>query len=140
MWLIQLTEFLQERPQLDAWRDVHLQNPNSGSPDGRASQNQSPITQEMLIPDILARMVEPGQFARVGIYARHIGAFGPVADATGQRKIFQRACSLMFDGNDMIYVQWTRRLVLLSKQTVFTAVSGSETYRLTDGFFHHADA
>ncbi len=87
MQSVQFTESCEERPEFHPWLNVHLEHPNRGPPNSRASQNQGILSLEMILPPVPARVKQPRQFTSIGINSRQIGSFGTIADTTGESQI-----------------------------------------------------
>lgn len=100
MLSIQLTQFHQHRPQLNAFVCIHLKHPRGGPAHRRFACDARSVTNEMFRPLILAWIKQPHDVGCVRVASGEIRALVKVALLTGQRQILKIVRAAVFARDD----------------------------------------
>jgi hypothetical protein len=112
LWILSLG-YQYPTMQQASW-SIELEEYYSSSTAWGETNNDGVLTDEMLTPDVLARVEQGHKSVTAGVKGREIGAFRTVARQTGHRQIVSLRLPAMLQRNDMINLMAIDRNVLVN--------------------------
>ena len=115
---VQLSQCQQQFPLGKVVSLVELQQPRRRAPDIGHAGDARTGPPEVILPSILPRMKQPGQFPGVRIDAREIRSLDRVASAAGQRQVLPVVRPSVLLRDDVLDVERRLLLVLLPQPAI----------------------